>query len=135
MKHLIKIVSDSLRSDAQKEVFESYYRKTRIIVYLHGMLEDLNGYDIATIANISELEPTYHEVPKDSTDSMKGTVTRAVIPSGIYQVKADITDEPCIGYFWAETWGDSHVQKGMICLESDIQGCKEAYEVYCGCRH
>lgn len=105
--------------------------------YLHGKLEDILGYDKASVINAKEC-PEYIRMIH-GIDSLSGDKT--IIPelyiNDIIECEVVGVEEPCIGYFWTtnkwakECFDDPHWdQRGLVCLKSDIGGCEYALSRY-----
>lgn len=86
--------------------------------YLHGKLMNITGgYDRAVILNAKELGII-------SNWDENETCINGIISVFIYNII-----DPCIGYFWlARGPLASLVQKGYVCLLSDIEGRNWALE-------
>jgi len=91
--------------------------------YLHGVLEDRLGYDIANCYEISDECPCVDE-------NINGYVLKALRIEGIYPVKVYGIDEECIGYFWLQKMGNDIIQRGLVVLASDEEGWKDAEKKY-----
>lgn len=115
--------------------------------YLHGELEDILDYDLGSIYNLEEFPENLIDTCiissiGSNTDKMKHVKKSHF--DGIYPVKVLGIKEPCIGYFWIvdeedrifidynensisyKTWQ----QRGLVVLESDIEGKKYAEKCY-----
>lgn len=112
--------------------------------YLHGKLEDILGYDKASVINAKEC-PEYIRMIH-GIDSLSGN--KAIIPelyiNDIIECEVVGVEEPCIGYFWTtnewattissesgECFDNPHWdQRGLVCLKSDVEGCEYALKKY-----
>lgn len=88
--------------------------------YLHGKLEELVGYDKATVTNLRE-----GEFGKDSKE-----YGYMMCLDGIVPVEIEGIPDPCVGYFWITEYTDIWVQRGLVCLKSDLEGCEYAESKY-----
>lgn len=89
--------------------------------YLHGELENLVGYDKAIVTNLKE-----GGFSKTSSEFGNTMCVDEIIP-----VEIEGISQPCIGYFWTtDNTGDSWIQRGLVCLKSDTEGCKYAESKY-----
>ena len=89
--------------------------------YLHGKLQELIGYDKATVTNLREGE--------FGNDSKEYGYMMCV--DGIIPVEIEGILEPCLGYFWTiKLTEDYWIQRGLVCFESDLEGCKYAESEY-----
>ena len=85
--------------------------------YLHGELENLVEYDKAMVSNLTEGGCGKASTVFGYTMSVEG-----IIP-----VEIEGISEPCIGYFWTvQTDNSSWIQRGLVCLKSDVGSCKYA---------
>jgi hypothetical protein len=122
--------------------------------YIHGILEDLLGYDKADVINAKECSEFIRKFPK--VDSLRyngkiwigGTDNITFEPhlyiNDIIECEVIGIDELCIGYFWTVDEsplrvtskskdvfnGDYWRQGGLVCLKSDIEGCRHALRMY-----
>lgn len=89
--------------------------------YLHGKLQDLVGYDKATVTNLKE--GNFGKLSKEYGYMM--------CVDGIIPVEIEGVSEPCVGYFWTvkrtDDWWD---QRGLVCFKSDTEGCEYAEKKY-----
>jgi hypothetical protein len=88
--------------------------------YLHGKLEELVGYDKATVTNLKE-----GGFGKDSKE-----YGYMMCLDGIVPVEIEGIHDPCVGYFWITKYTDIWVQRGLVCLKSDFEGCEYAERKY-----
>lgn len=121
--------------------------------YLHGKLEELCHYDLATIYNMSDFPEDTRETLRyglminneakvEKLDYFQKSYLRGVYPVQVYGVR-----EKCVGYFWISEEreyvasifpGNSEdkrkftdwMQRGLVCLESDKEAIKYAKERY-----
>ena len=124
--------------------------------YLHGKLESKIGYDLVSIINAKECPEIIKYIPEIDildiySDWASGIANNQIklVPKFYYNGILDCNvigiDESCIGYFWTvdekellvsafyskETFkGLYWCQRGLICLKSDIEACKDAEEKY-----
>lgn len=91
--------------------------------YLHGKLQELVGYDKAIVTNLKE--GGFGKISKEYGYMM--------CFNGIVPVEIEGIPEPCVGYFWTtKLYGVNNywIQRGLVCLKSDSEGCKEAETKY-----
>ena len=88
--------------------------------YLHGKLQDLVGYDKATVTNLKE--GGFGKISEEYGYMM--------CFDGIVPVEIEGIPEPCVGYFWTTKYTDIWVQRGLVCLKSDLEGCEYAERKY-----
>lgn len=88
--------------------------------YLHGKLEELVGYDKAAVTNLRE-----GGFGKDSKE-----YGYMMCFDGIVPVEIEGIPDPCVGYFWITKYTDTWVQRGLVCLKSDLEGCEYAEHKY-----
>lgn len=115
--------------------------------YLHGKLEDLCHYDIATIYNMSEFPEDRRETLMRKIDSGKINPHLKSYLHGIYPVKVYGVSEECVGIFWIADeqvktascfYGNSGDhrkfidwdQRGLVCLKSDKEAIEYAKQKY-----
>lgn len=122
--------------------------------YLHGKLENIFGYDKASIINAKECPQYIRKLPNTSSLGSDGNIWKGktsefeFIPylylNGIIDCEIIGVNEPCIGYFWTtnesplEITNDSGEvfrdiywhQRGLVCLKSDKEGCEYALKRY-----
>lgn len=113
--------------------------------YLHGKLTDLVGYDKAISTNcksggFSKETINWSEIEGNVVTSLSNDFpTSQICIDGIVDVEIEEIEEPCVGYFWTTNnrliyWEgkpyDYWEQRGLVCLKSDIEGCKYAKEKY-----
>ena len=121
--------------------------------YLHGKLEDLCHYDLATIYNMSDFPENIRETLRwgtmigDKTTIEKLDYFGKSYLHGIYQVEVYGVQEECVGYFWITderecvasvihsnsedkrkftNWN----QRGLVCLKSDKEAIEYAEKCY-----
>ena len=89
--------------------------------YLHGALESLVGYDKAIVTNLKE----------GNFGKPHSEFGYSMCIDDIVHVEIEGVPEPCIGYFWTTKTGEnSWVQRGLVCLVSDVEGRKYAESKY-----
>lgn len=88
--------------------------------YLHGKLEELVGYDKATVTNLKE--GGFGKISEEYGYMM--------CLDGIVPVEIEGIPDPCVGYFWITEYTDIWVQRGLVCLKSDLEGCEYAERKY-----
>ena len=121
--------------------------------YLHGMLEDLCHYDLATIYNMSDFPEDikitlrYKTMINDKTDVEKLDYFGKSYLHGIQPVEVYGVQEECVGYFWISdereciasilsgNSGDHRkfmnwYQRGLVCLKSDKEAIEYAKQKY-----
>lgn len=109
--------------------------------YLHGELESLVGYDRAIAVNCksngySKQTINWSEiVDNEVTEVFDEDPHYVMYINGIVPVEVDGLDRPCLGFFWVSEeepiyWmGKKYTywkQRGLVCLESDKEGCEYA---------
>ena len=118
--------------------------------YLHGRLEELCYYDLATIYNMSDFPEDIRKtlrwntmINNKATVSEFKEITKSYL-HGIYPVKVYGIQEDCIGYFWitdeeecvvSNNLGEERKftnwnQRGLVCLRSDKEGIEYARKCY-----
>lgn len=119
--------------------------------YLHGKLEELCHYDLASIYNMSDFPENIKTTLRWGTMiDDKTTVERLdyfgkSYLQGIYPVEVYGVSEECIGYFWITderecvasviNSGDHRkftnwMQRGLVCLKSDKEAIEYAKQKY-----
>lgn len=113
--------------------------------YLHGKLMEMVGYDKAVIVgglSKSDIRLTPDWVSIDGskiTGLASEKLLEGVHLNGIYPIKIEDIEEPCIGYFWTTkerfvTWEDVGYsiwkQRGLVVLESDTESNENARIAY-----
>ena len=121
--------------------------------YLHGKLEDLCHYDLATIYNMTDFPGETRETLRwgtminDKTLVEKLDYFQKSYLQGVFPVKVYGVREECIGYFWVTdereciasaipgNSGDRRkfkdwMQRGLVCLKSDTEAIEYAKERY-----
>ena len=89
-------------------------------VYLHGKVEDTEGYDCVDLIDYSEF-PT-----KDETDSVGTTVRMCDIPDGIYSCHVYGYPYECTAFIWHALGRN----KGLIVDNSDKEYYNDAENKY-----
>lgn len=138
-----KIILEAKRSNPNNLDHNSWW-------FLHGELSARCGYDKGVMINLSEFP---HYLKKSLQFSlMRGDKTKVTCfkdkymshINGIIPVDVLGVDEDCIGYFWTTREITAHAftengdqldfpywnQRGLCCLKSDIESCKDAYQKY-----
>ena len=113
--------------------------------YLHGKLTDIVGYDKAIVTNCKSGGFSKNTI---NAGVISGNIVESLSPNyptcmmcldGIVNVEIEGIPEPCVGYFWTTNhrnvyWEgkayDFWDQRGLVCLKSDIEGCKYAESKY-----
>lgn len=118
--------------------------------HLYGDLVEMVGTDQATIINLKDFPKLTGETIKwgnirnNRTYVDKFIDSKEIKATGIFPITIDGIKEECVGYFWVEneqnvaaydhslkyklfkTWE----QRGLVCLVSDVEACKEAEKMY-----
>lgn len=99
------------------------YSKDRLFYgdrwYLHGLLEDLFGYDKAWFLDLPEKYLVDRYI--DRYEFKESFI------NGIVECQVEGYDGPCTGYFWVTPDG---IQRGLVCSNSDMEANKDAKERY-----
>ena len=119
--------------------------------YLHGKLEDMCGYDLATIYNMSEflenikMTLRWGTMVNDKTEIDTLDFFGKSYLHGIYPVEVYGIQEECVGYFWITDEREciasvptpegkikftDWYQRGLVCLKSDLEAIKYAEDCY-----
>lgn len=121
--------------------------------YLHGRLEELCHYDLATIYNMSDFPENikttlrYQTMINDKTSVRELDYFGKSYLHGVYPVEVYGIQEECIGYFWISderecvasifhgNSGDKRKfinwkQRGLVCLKSDKEAIEYAKKRY-----
>lgn len=116
--------------------------------YLHGDLESLCRYDIGYFYEFPEESKEtldWKVLNMDVTEVTEFIPVKASYLQGIYPVEVYGIEEKCVGYFWITEERDIlakntktgeerafkiWTQRGLVCLESDVQGNKDAKKKY-----
>ena len=121
--------------------------------YLHGKLEDLCHYDLATIYNMSDFPENikttlrYKTMINDKTTVEELNYFGKSYLQGVYPVEVYGVQEECVGYFWITdereckasvipgNSGDPRgfinwMQRGLVCLKSDKEATEYAEKCY-----
>ena len=117
--------------------------------YLHGKLAEIVGYDKAMATNcksggFAKDTINWSEIDGDTVINVSDKIpTHKMYVNGIIDVEIEGINEPCVGYFWTTYdkkiyWEgkayDFWEQRGLVCLKSDEEGCKDAktrYDLKC----
>jgi len=118
--------------------------------YLHGKLEDIFHYDKATVYNLNSF-PKYRKktvnwkfISGNTTNVENIEYHYEMHCNDIIPVEVRGVEEKCIGYFWTTeerdvkaitSTGQEEIfsywkQRGLVCLESDVEANKIAREKY-----
>jgi len=115
--------------------------------YLDGTLENMMGYDKATIYNLTEFPELtketilWNEIRNGVTHVDKIRSVRGLYANGSFPVEVYGVSDPCTAFFWVTeetectaylTGSDIPVkfliwkQRGLVCLDSDIKSIEHA---------
>lgn len=125
MKKILKLIADWRYGNKPKDTrdyedIDPNEREYASFWYLHGKLEELVGYDKATVTNLRE-----GGFGKNSEE-----YGYMMCFDGIVPVEIEGIPDPCVGYFWITEYTDTWVQRGLVCLKSDLSGCEYAEHKY-----
>lgn len=113
--------------------------------YLHGKLEELVKFDKALVTNCKsggfyKKTINYKKIVGDKViEITKRKPKHMMCFDGIVDVEVEGIPEPCIGYFWTDSYYTVYWrkrpyqiwrQRGLVCLKSDIKGCEYAKQKY-----
>lgn len=133
MKLLVVSDYDTLQSTEQlREETEKYCEKNNLMVpygyYMHGILEDYWGYDLCTLVNLDKLE-----LQELENISWYGKVKETIvfIKPGKYDIEVLNYPNPCIGYFWINSFNRV---RGLICDANDVESIQYAEQCFNECK-
>jgi hypothetical protein len=146
----IEVVCDNPFTEEYREMIDSLYEdKKRDNFrdvggwYLDGKLDTDCGYDIAKIKNYKDIptKETYdwESISKDFAKLRSDKIIKRNYLQGIYPVKVEGIDYPCVGYFGIcnKQFIDSKLgeflrwdQRGLVVAKDDLEANKYALEAF-----
>lgn len=116
-----KEIQDQIKERHEKNIIYSSFW------YLHGELEELVGYDKATILNMEEIP---HITKNCYFNGDKEYFDVVCVKDGIYDVEILGIDKPCVAYFWITDMDYIPNQRGLVCFKDNKEACEYALKKY-----